>query len=149
MSEDNNLTIDPEIDTPSEPQPEPQPEPIVFDDDNILHTVKAALGLDIAYHPFDTEIVMDINTVLGIVNQLGVGVDGYKITKNGDAYEGSWSEFLANESADNVSFEEVKTYVSERVRLLFDPPGSGILMEAKNKIISELEWRIVVKKDTP
>lgn len=118
-------------------------------DDNILTSVKAALGLAEDYPPFDAEIVMDINTILGVVNQLGVGEEGYQLEKQGDVYTGLWSEFLATEIEEGINLNEVKTYVTERVRLLFDPPASGILMEAKNKIISELEWRIVVKRDTP
>lgn len=114
--------------------------------DNILLSVKASLGLPAEYEPFDEEIILHINTILGVVNQLGVGVDGYEISSEN---QGSWDEFLAAEIEEGISLNEVKSYVAKRVRLFFDPPTSGILMEAENKIISELEWRINVKKETP
>lgn len=114
--------------------------------DNILESVKASLGLPADYDPFDAQIIMDINTVLGIVNQLGIGVRDYTIS---DEDNGSWEEFLAEEIAEGNQINEVKTYVYKRVQLLFDPPTSGILMEATKEIIRELEWRINVKKETP
>ena len=117
-----------------------------MNEDNILHSIKASLGLPADYPPFDNEIILYINTILGVVNQLGVGVDGYEISSEEN---GSWNEFLSNEIEEGISINEVKTYVAKRVQILFDPPTSGILMEAYNKIISELEWRINVKRETP
>lgn len=114
--------------------------------DNILESVKTSLGLASDYTPFDAEIITYINTVLGIVNQLGVGTHDYTI--DGDN-NGSWDEFLADEIAEGNAINEVKSYVCKRVQLLFDPPTSGILMEAMKEIIRELEWRITVKKETP
>lgn len=117
-----------------------------MNEDNILHSIKSSLGLPADYPPFDNEIILYINTILGVVNQLGVGVDGYEISSEEN---GSWNEFLSNEIEEGISINEVKTYVAKRVQILFDPPTSGILMEAYNKIISELEWRINVKRETP
>lgn len=114
--------------------------------DNILETVKASLGLAPDYTPFDTQLIMEINTVLGICNQLGIGTHDYQIS---DENPGSWDEFLEEEILDNNALNEVKTYVCKRVQLLFDPPTSGILMDSMNRIIEELEWRILVKKETP
>ena len=118
-------------------------------EDNIIKTIKASLGLAEDYPPFDAQIVMEINTVLSIVNQLGIGVNGYEVCIDNGAYTGTWSEFLANEIADNIFMNEVKTYVAKRVQILFDPPTSGILMDAMNRNIEELEWRIVCHKETP
>lgn len=117
-----------------------------MNEDNILVSVKASLGLPANYAPFDAEIIMDINTVLGIVNQLGIGVDGYEID---DEHPGSWDDFLAGEITSGISMNEVKTYVVKRVQMLFDPPTSGILMDAMKENLRELEWRIYVKRETP
>ena len=114
--------------------------------DNILKTVKASLGLTPDYTPFDIQLIMEINTVLGICNQLGIGAHDYQIS---DENPGSWDEFLEEEILDENALNEVKTYVCKRVQLLFDPPTSGILMDSMNKIVEELEWRILVKKETP
>lgn len=110
--------------------------------DSILQTAKKNLPPD--YTPFDAEIIEYTNTVLGTLNELGVGVYGYQIS---DEDEGSWDEFLANETALGLSIPEVKTYLSKKVTLYFDPPTSGILMNAMNENVKELEWRIVDKRE--
>lgn len=117
-----------------------------MNEDNILLSVKASLGLPEDYNPFDAEIVMNINTILSIVNQLGIGKYAYKISIESP---GSWNEFLEDENFDGISINAVKTYVAKRVMMLFDPPTSGILMNAMNENIKELEWRIVCMKETP
>lgn len=114
--------------------------------DDILVSIKASLGLPADYTPFDNEIILHINTILGIVNQLGIGAHDYQISEDD---HGSWDDFLEEEILEDNALNEVKTYVAKRVQILFDPPTSGILMEAYNKIIAELEWRILVKKETP
>ena len=43
----------------------------------------------------------------------------------------------------------MRTYVYLKVRLLFDPPGSGILVDNINRMISELEWRLYLEGDSP
>ena len=117
-----------------------------MNEDSILESVKASLGLPSDYNPFDAEIIMSINTVLSIVNQLGIGVYGYEISAESP---GSWEEFLEDEILDTISINAVKTYVAKRTMMLFDPPTSGILMNAMNENIKELEWRIVCMKETP
>lgn len=117
-----------------------------MNEDNILISVKASLGLPEDYEPFDAEIVMNINTILSVVNQLGIGKYAYEISKESP---GSWAEFLEDEKFDGISINAVKTYVAKRVMMLFDPPTSGILMNAMNENIKELEWRIVCMKETP
>lgn len=110
--------------------------------DSILQTAKKNLPPD--YTPFDAEIIEYTNTVLGTLNELGVGVYGYQIS---DEDEGSWDAFLANETALGLSIPEVKTYLSKKVTLYFDPPTSGILMNAMTDNLKELEWRIVDKRE--
>ena len=47
---------------------------------SILSDVKKGIGLDANYDAFDTDIIMHTNTVLRIVNQLGIGKLGYVIS---------------------------------------------------------------------
>ena len=75
-----------------------------MNEDNILISVKASLGLPADYDPFDAEIIMNINTVLSIVNQLGVGKYGYEISAESP---GSWDEFLEEEILDAISINAV------------------------------------------
>ena len=144
MSEENlneELNEDP---TPT-PEPTPTTEPTYDAVNSILNSVKKALGLEPSYTPFDDEIIMHINTVLSILNQLGVGVLGFTITDGAS----TWADFLANETAKGITVNEVKTYVAKRVQILFDPPTSGIYMDALKNVISELEFRINVAVETP
>lgn len=117
-----------------------------MNEDNILESIKACLGILPDYTPFDHQIIMDINTVLSTVNQLGVGEKGYRISAEDN---GSWNDFMAPEVEEDNFIDEVKTYVAKRVQILFDPPTSGILMDAVKSNIEELEWRIVCHKETP
>lgn len=104
---------------------------------SILSDVKQVLGIpqDVTY--FNQDLLIHINSVLSIANQLGVGPEeGYALA---DEYS-DWTDLLGNEPRLN----DVKTYVCQRVRLLFDPPASSTVIEAMNRTIQELEWRITV-----
>ena len=108
--------------------------------ESILTSIKKMLGIAEEYTHFDTDIVMHINSVLSILTQLGVGPsEGFSI-KDEDDY---WSDFLP----EDYNLELVKSYVYLKVGLIFDPPQSSAVMEAKNRMISELEWRINVTVD--
>ncbi len=117
--------------------------------ETILTSVKLMLGLTEDYTPFDQELVMHINSVLMILNQLGVGTQNFRITLSqtpGDdpqmVSNETWSSFLgASYTGDK---EAVKSYVFTKVKLLFDPPASGTLMESYKKLADELEFRLNV-----
>lgn len=115
----------------------------------ILTDVKQMLGLTEDYTPFDQELVMHINSVLMILNQLGVGTSNFKITLSqtpGDnpktVSTETWSQFLGASYLGNM--EAVKSYVFTKVKLLFDPPASGTLMESYKKLADEFEFRLNV-----
>lgn len=149
MSEENNVTVEEtQVTDPvtEDPTPTPTPDPYAFDEDNILLSVKNYLGLLPTYTPFDARLIIDINTALSTTNQLGVGIQGYTISQQAP---GSWSAFLANELADNNPIHEVKTYVAKKTQMMFDPPTSGILMNAMTENLKELECRITYHKETP
>lgn len=109
--------------------------------DSILNTVKASIGIVEDYTAFDDTLIMHINSVFMVLRQMGVGpVEGFKIENKG----ATWSEFIPSE---NYLYEGVKTYVCSKVRLMFDPPSSGSLMEALKQTISEFEWRVYWESD--
>jgi len=109
--------------------------------DSILDSVKKILGIDKEYTAFDVDIVIHINTVLANLNQLGVGpVEGFAIE---DASP-TWDDFLGE---GNPTKNNIKTYVALKVKMVFDPPTTGYLIDATNKNIQELEWRISVKRE--
>lgn len=110
-------------------------------DTSILNSIKKLLGLDPDYTPFDTDIIIHINTVLRILNQIGVGSKTFRVTGSSE----TWDEFLTG--ADDADLDDVITFVYLRVRMLFDPPSSGITTEAVKETINELTWRLSVAVD--
>ena len=112
-------------------------------DESILSTVKLSLGIPIEYTAFDIQILMYLNSVLAILPQLGVGPrEGMQVT---DEYA-SWNELLGLVDKPNL-YSYVKSYVCLRVRLLFDPPSSSGTIDAMERQMRELEWRITVTTD--
>lgn len=101
--------------------------------ESILNSVKKLLGIDPSYTQFDTDLIMHINSVFLILNQLGVGPDDpFTITGVND----NWSDFI-----EDGSIELVKSYMFLKVKLLFDPPQNGTLVQAMKDQIAEFEWR--------
>lgn len=109
--------------------------------DSILNSIKKKLGIQEDYHHFDEDIIMDINSVFMVLNQLGVGPDEPFVIE--DEYD-TWDDFI-----DDTRVEAVKSYMYMKVRLMFDPPTTGFLVESLNKQIAELEWRLNVQAETP
>lgn len=103
---------------------------------SILNSIKKLLGISEDYESFDADIIMHINSVFMILNQLGVGPsESFMITDK----TATWDDFLPNEE---VKAEAVKSYMYLKVRLMFDPPLSSVVMECMNRTINELEWRL-------
>ena len=51
------------------------------------------------------------------------------------------------EDYEHFDPELVKTYVYDRVKLMFDPPASGFLVDSLNKQIAEFEFRMNVQAE--
>ena len=109
--------------------------------DSILDSIKKLLGISAEDTNFDTDVIMNINSALAVLTQLGVGPStGFSISDSSS----TWSELIS----DNKRLEMVKTYVYLKAKIVFDPPLSSTVMEAMNQRISELEWRIVVAAES-
>ena len=109
-------------------------------DDSILDSIKKILGMPPEYDAFDTDLVIHINSVFGILAQLGVGPEGgFSISDN----TALWKAYLG----DSKDLEMVKSYIALKVRLIFDPPTIGAVMDAMKEQIRELEWRLNVQVD--
>lgn len=109
--------------------------------DSILLSVKKMLGIEPDYKVFDQEIIMHINSVLMILEQLGVGQNAPFYISGEDE---TWGAFLS----DDIHFLElVKSYIYLKVRLIFDPPTTGVLHEAMERQVKEFEWRLLVQAD--
>lgn len=105
--------------------------------ESILTSVKKKLGINEDYTHFDADLILDINSVFSILLELGVGPSkGFKIEDSSKL----WSDYIKDEDR----LELVKSYMALKVGMMFDPPLSSAVMEAKNRMISELEWRLNV-----
>lgn len=109
--------------------------------ESILDSTKKVLNLSSDYTAFDQDIIMHINSVFSTINQLGVGPDaGFMIEDK----EAVWSDLLEGD----LRLNNIKTYVYLRLRMLFDPPTIGYLVEAMKEQIKELEWRINAQRES-
>lgn len=106
---------------------------------SILNDTKKMLAIPEESKEFDQDIIIFINATLSRLEQLGVGpVGGYTITGE----EEDWSEF-----EDRPTFSDIKSYVYLSVRIYFDPPTVGTVMNAFKEQIEKLEWLINVKRE--
>ena len=107
--------------------------------ESILDSIKKLLGIQPEYRAFDEDLIIHINTVFIILNQLNIGPEeGFMIVDGSE----SWDDFIKG-----VNETMVKTYIYLKVRLMFDPPTSGVLIDSMNSMISELEWRLYLEGD--
>lgn len=108
--------------------------------DSILMTIRKLVCGDPYADHFDTDLLVHINACFSILNQLGVGPEnGFVVTDDTQ----SWSSYIA----DNYILNMVKTYITLKVKKVFDPPLTSSVLEAMDKEISQLEWRLNVAVD--
>ena len=112
-------------------------------DTKILDDVKAycRITLDSGVTAYDEELIGHINTVLMMLNQMGVGPDGgFELTDGNE----TWSQIIP----DNIKYPGIKDYVKIKTRILFDPEAfTPNAMDSANKILGEIEWRLNYKAD--
>lgn len=107
----------------------------------ILNDIKQGLGVDKVVEFFDNDILMHINTAFFKLHQLGVGpTNGFRLTTG----EEQWAAFLSTD----MNIEAVKSYVLIHTRLLFDPPNTSFVLDAYQRQLNEIEWRLNVQVET-
>ena len=91
--------------------------------ETILTCIKQMIGLTEDYTPYDRELVMHINSVLMILDQLGVGKAGFRITLSqqpGDdpkiVSTETWNDFFG--SSYQGDKEAVKSYIFVNNRII-------------------------------
>lgn len=112
-------------------------------DTSILDDVKHMIGPDEEYDYFDKDLIIHINSVFGILFQLGVGADRstpFQISSSSD----TWGMF----TGDDVRRNMVKQYLYLKTRLAFDPPQTSFVLESIKTQIEELEWRLRMMEET-
>lgn len=109
-----------------------------MESESILLSIKKALALPAEIKDFDQEIIMFINSQFPYLHQLGVGQPGFKITGETE----TWDSYIPDDD-----YNDIKTLIYLRVRMIFDPPTLTMLEKAFTEQISELEWRINVRRE--
>lgn len=110
--------------------------------DSILVSIKKTLGIEQDYTHFDPELILAINSVFGILFQLGVGSSREAFVIH-DATD-TWDDFM-----QDAQIETVKNYIAIKVKLLFDPPSSSSVLASYQELAKEFEWRCHIDAETP
>ena len=103
--------------------------------DSVLLSTKQMLGISPEDTSFDVNVIMSINTALTILMDLGLTEVEDEIVTDDNM---TWDDLLGG----RTDIEYVKTYVYQKVKMIFDPPTSTAAIDAMQRSISELEWRI-------
>lgn len=103
--------------------------------DTILDTVRRIIGGDWVSDSFNPELILHINTVIAFLDQLGVKVTTRVITT-----DTTWEELIPNIGL----IEDVKTFLSFKVKKIFDPPTGSSASNALDEILNECEYRIML-----
>lgn len=105
--------------------------------ESILASIKRLLGIPEQDTTFDADIIININTALANLVQMGIGPqEGFVIADN--TY--TWTDFLG----DNIyKQQQAKMYVFAKTKIGFDSSNmSTMSMEAYNKIADECAYRL-------
>ena len=110
--------------------------------ESILDTIKQLLGIPVDDDNFDTDVKININAAIFALSQIGVGpANGYIVTSNTQM----WNDYIG---ASLINLEGVKNYIYLKTTLIFDPPTNSSTIDAINKSLSELEWRMQLAVET-
>lgn len=108
--------------------------------DSILVSIKKMLGIDKDYDAFDVDVLININTIMSVLYQLGVdSAKDFRV----NGIDESWSDL----SDDPILLDLIKDYIYLRVRILFDPPNNSFLLSSISDQIKEFEWRINIQAE--
>ncbi len=77
---------------------------------------------------------MYANTAIFALAQSGVIPDTFVLTTK----DQTWDELIP----DRTDLTSVKSYISLKTRLIFDPPDKQGIVDAINRTISEIEYRL-------
>ncbi len=103
--------------------------------ESILTSIKKLIGIGEDITSFDDDIIIDINTALAILSDLGVPDTNCLVISDLDA---TWNDLTTIAPLQSMC----KSYVHLKTKMLFDPPPSSAAIESNNRLLSELENRI-------
>lgn len=107
--------------------------------ESILESTKESLSIPTEIKDFDAILIDHINSTFSYLNELGLGPDeGYEIAGS----ENTWDEYIGS-----PLYNDVRSLMMLKIRLLFDPPGIGAVINSLNSKIDEYEWRLCNKQE--
>ena len=110
--------------------------------DSIFESVKKVLGLLGDDDSFDQDILLHINSVVSTLRQLGLSIPAdFYVRDDVQTWQDLLGEFRV--------LDLVKSYMTMKVRLMFDPPASSFGLASMTETVKEFEWRINVLTDQP
>lgn len=109
-------------------------------EDSILKSVKSAAGVNLDDSIYDDELILHINSTFMTLRQLGVGPEEPFMIEDDSA---TWDEF----TEDEMILPMLKSYVTLKVRYLFDPPTASSLATVISDTLYEYEWRLNIEAD--
>lgn len=110
-------------------------------EESILKSTKKILGVGDDDTSFDLDIITHINSAFSTLTDLGVGPEaGFTIIDD----TAEWGDYIVD---DVVETAKVKTCVQLNVRLLFDPPTVGFLLESIKNQLAEMQWRLNTNRE--
>ena len=110
--------------------------------DSIFESVKKVVGLLGDDGSFDEDILLHINSVVSTLRQLGLSIPADFYVRD-DVQ--TWRDLLG----EFRDLDLVKSYMTMKVRLMFDPPSSSFGLKSMEEMVKEYEWRINVLTDQP
>ena len=110
--------------------------------DSIFSSVKKVVGLLGDDGSFDEDILLHINSVVSTLRQLGLSIPSDFYVRD-DVQ--TWRDLLG----EFRDLDLVKSYMTMKVRLMFDPPSSSFGLKSMEEMVKEYEWRINVLTDQP
>ena len=110
--------------------------------ESILDTIKQLLGIPTDDDSFDIDIKTHINTSTMILAQIAIGPkNGFTVTSKDQL----WTDYI---DRSTINLEGVKQYIYLKTKIIFDPPTNSTTIDAINKSLSELEWRMQLAVET-
>ena len=109
---------------------------------SIFNSVKKVVGLLGDDDSFDEDILLHINSVVSTLRQLGLSIPAdFYVEDDVQTWQNLLGEFR--------DLDLVKSYMTMKVRLMFDPPASSFGLASMTEMVTEFEWRINVLTDQP
>lgn len=106
----------------------------------VFADVKKVVGVPEDDHSFDKDFEIYVNAALSNLVQIG-GILPHGILVSADDPV-DWRDLTGHISSKHDLVQQIQAYTCLYVRLLFDPPATSFVINAMEKQLDEMVWRI-------